>query len=367
MTLKTEQVMVNIGPQHPSTHGVFRMRVTLDGEVVTELEPVFGYLHRGSEKLGEERTYTQVITLTDRLDYLASMSNNLAYVLAVEKLAGITPPERAMYIRVIMAELMRIASHLMGLGFFINDLGALATPLMYMFREREKVLDLFELVCGARITYSYMRIGGVSGDLPEEFIPALKKFLDEMPGHIDEYEALLRENEILVSRTKGLAILSAEKAINASITGPMLRASNVLWDLRKADPYEVYDRFEFDIPVGQTGDTYDRFLVRMEEMRESLRIITQAMEQIPPGPFRAEAPALIQPPKGEAYAHVEAPKGELGFYLVSDNSISPYRCKIRSPSFINITVLRDLTIGWKLADLVVIFGSFDINMGEVDR
>ena len=367
MTLKTEEVMVNIGPQHPSTHGVFRMRVTFDGEVVTELEPVFGYLHRGSEKLAEERTYTQVITLTDRLDYLASMSNNLAYVLAAEKLAGIEPPERAKYIRVIMAELMRIASHLVGQGFFINDLGALATPLMYMFREREKILDLFELVCGARITYSYMRIGGVSGDLPEEFMPALKKFIDEMPGYVDEYEGLLRENEILVSRTKGVGILSAEQAINASVTGPMLRASGVPWDLRKADPYEVYDRFEFDIPVGQTGDTYDRFLVRMEEMRESVRIVKQAMEQIPPGPFRAEAPALICPPKGEAYAHVEAPKGELGFYLVSDTSIAPYRCKIRSPSFINLTVLRDLTVGWKLADLIVIFGSFDVNMGEVDR
>ncbi len=367
LTLKTEEVMVNIGPQHPSTHGVFRMRVTFDGEVVTELEPIFGYLHRGSEKLAEERTYTQVITLTDRLDYLASMSNNLAYVLAAEKLAGIQPPERAMYIRVIMAELMRIASHCMGLGFFINDLGALATPLMYMFREREKILDLFELVCGARITFSYMRIGGVSGDLPEEFMPALVKFINEMPGYIDEYEALLRENEILISRTKDIAILTAEKAINASVTGPMLRASGVPWDLRKSDPYEVYDRFDFDIPVGSTGDTYDRFLVRLEEMRESVLIVKQAMEQIPSGPFRALAPALIHPPVGEAYAHVEAPKGELGFYLVSDNSIAPYRCKIRAPSFINLTVLRDLIIGWKLADLVVIFGSFDINMGEVDR
>ena len=313
MTLKTEEIMVNIGPQHPSTHGVFRMRVTFDGEVVNDLEPIFGYLHRGSEKLGEERTYTQVITLTDRLDYLASMTTNQAYVLAAEKLAGIEPPERAKYIRVIMAELMRLASHLMGIGFFINDLGALATPLMYMFREREKILDLFELVCGARITFSYMRIGGVSGDLPDEFMPALQKFVDEMPGYIDEYETLLRENEILVSRTKGVGVLPKEQAINASISGPMLRASGVPWDLRKTDPYEVYDRFDFDIPVGQTGDSYDRFLVRLEEMRESVRIIKQAMEQIPPGLFRAEAPALIRPPKGEAYAHVEAPKGELGF------------------------------------------------------
>jgi len=368
MTLKTEPILVNIGPQHPSTHGVFRMRVAFDGEVVVDLEPVFGYLHRGSEKLAEERTYTQVITLTDRLDYLASMTNNQAYVLAAEKLAGIEVPLRAKYIRVIMAELMRIASHCMGIGFFLNDLGAFASPIMYMFREREKILDLFEVVCGARITYSYMRIGGTSHDLPEEFLPALKRFVKEMPGYIDEYDALLSENEILVARTKNVGILPAQKAINCSATGPVLRASGVPWDLRKADPYEIYDRVQFDIPVGVQGDTYDRFAVRLEEMRQSVRIVEQCIEQLPPGSHIApDLPALIRPPVGDAYGRVESPKGELGFYLVSDTSISPYRCKIRSPSFINLTALRDMTVGWKLADLIVIFGSIDINMGEVDR
>ena len=367
MNLNTELITVNIGPQHPSTHGVFRIRVTFDGEVIVDLEPVFGYLHRGSEKLAEERTYSQVITLTDRLDYLASMTNNQAYVLAAEKLAGIEPPLRAQYIRVIMAELMRISSHCMALGFFLNDLGAFATPLMYMFREREKILDLFEMVCGARITYNYMRIGGVSHDLPEEFMPALKTFVKEMPGFIDEYDALLSENEILVARTKNVGVLPPDKAINASISGPVLRASGVPWDLRKADPYEVYDKVQFDVPVGKQGDTYDRFAVRLEEMRQSVRILEQCIEQLPAGVARAEVPYLVRPPIGDAYGRVESPKGELGFYLVSDGGISPYRCKIRAPSFINLSAIRDMLIGWKLADLVVIFGSIDINMGEVDR
>ena len=367
MPLKTEPITVNIGPQHPSTHGVFRMRVSFDGEVIQDVEPVFGYLHRGSEKLAEERTYTQVITLTDRLDYLASMSNNQAYVLAAEKLLGVEAPERGQYIRVMMVELMRIASHLMALGFFMQDVGAFGTPIMYMFREREKILDLFEMVCGARITYTYMRVGGVNDDLPPEFMPALIKFADEMPAYIDDYEQLLRENEILIVRTKNVGILPAEKAINGSVSGPTLRASGVPWDLRKANPYEVYDRLEFDIPVGQVGDNYDRFLVRLEEMRQSLRIVRQCMEQMPPGPHRLALPNLIRPPAGDAYAHVEAPKGELGFYLISDTSISPYRCHIRSPSLLNLTVLRDLLIGWKMADLITIFGSIDVNMGEVDR
>ena len=367
MPLKTEPITVNLGPHHPSTHGVFRLRVTFDGEVIQDVEPVFGYLHRGSEKLAEERTYTQVVTLTDRLDYTASMSNNLAYVLAVEKLLGVQAPERAQYIRVIMAELMRVAAHLMGLGFFLQDLGAFATPLMYMFREREKILDLCEMVCGARITHTYMRAGGVNDDLPPEFMPALKKFMAEMPHHIDDYEQLLRENEILIARSKNVGVLSPEAAINASVSGPTLRASGVPWDLRKADPYEVYDRMEFDVPVGQVGDNYDRFLVRLEEMRQALRIIEQCVEQIPTGEYRLKLPNLIRPPLGDAYGHVEAPKGELGFYLVSDTSISPYRCAIRSPSLINLTVLRELLIGWKLADLITIFGSIDVNLGEVDR
>lgn len=365
--LKTEPFVLNIGPAHPSTHGVFRMRATLDGEVIINIEPIFGYLHRGVEKLAEERTYTGIIPLTDRLDYLASMSNNLAYVLAVEKLAGISVPERAEYIRVIMAELQRIANHLVAVGSFLNDCGAYFTPFLYMFREREKIVDLFEMVSGQRLLYNYMRVGGVSQDIPDEFLPALDKFVGQMPGFIDEYDQLLAQNEVLLARAKGVGILPRELAINISASGPVLRASGVKWDIRKADPYSIYDRFDFDIPTGTAGDCYDRYRVRITEMRQSLRIIEQAMKQIPPGPIRSEVPHLIRPLVGEAYAHIEAPKGELGFYLVSDNSIAPYRCHIRAPSLINLTALRDMMIGWKIADVLLIFGSIDITMGEVDR
>ena len=367
MAIKTEPVTINLGPQHPSTHGVFRLRVTFDGEVVIDVEPVFGYLHRGTEKLAESRTYVQIVTLTDRLDYVASMSNNLAYVRAVEKLAGIEVPEHAMYLRVISAELQRIASHLMATGFLLNDMGAFATPLMYCFRERERILDLFEMLCGARITLSYMRPGGVFQEPPDEFWPALDIFLDDLPGYLDELEDLITGNEIVLARTRGVGVLSAEQAINASVTGPMLRASSVQWDLRKADPYEVYDRFEFDVPIGAAGDTFDRYLVRVLEMRESLKIVRQAVRDIPDGPARTETPFNVRPPEGDAYAAVEGPKGELGFFLVSDGGISPYRCKIRAPSYINLTVLRDMLVGWKMADLITIFGSVDVVMGEVDR
>ncbi len=367
MVLKTELFVLNIGPQHPSTHGVFRMRTTLDGEVIVDMEPVFGYLHRGIEKLAEKMTYTQIIPLTDRLDYLASMSNNLAYVLAVEKLAGIEVPERAEYIRVIMAELQRIASHLIAVGAFLNDCGAFMTPILYMIRERERILDLFDMVCGQRLTYSYMRPGGVSQDIPDEFLPALDKFLQQMPRFIDEYDQLLAENEILLARSKGVGILPRELAINISASGPVLRASGVKWDIRKADSYSIYDRFEFDIPTGSVGDCYDRYWVRMLEMRQSLRIIEQARKQIPSGEVRSKVPSLLKAPVGEAYAHIEAPKGELGFYLVSNNAASPYRCHIRAPSLLNLTALRDMMIGWKIADAIVIFGSIDVTMGEVDR
>jgi len=367
MAIKTEPFVLNLGPVHPSTHGVFRMRTTLDGEVVVDMELVFGYLHRGIEKLAEERTYTGVIPLTDRLDYLASMSNNLAYVLAVEKLAGVTVPERAEYLRVIMAELQRIASHLIAVGAFLNDCGAFMTPILYMIREREKILDLFDMVCGQRLTYNYMRVGGVSHDIPDEFLPALDKFVKRMPGFIDEYDQLLKKNEILLVRAKGVGILPKELAINISAGGPVLRGSGVKWDIRKVDPYSVYDRFEFDIPTGTVGDCYDRYRVRIEEMRQSVRIIKQAMEQLPSGAVKSEVPHLIRPPVGEAYVHIEAPKGELGFYLVSDNSIAPYRCAIRAPSLINLTALRDMVKGWKVADAIITFGSIDICMGEVDR
>jgi NADH-quinone oxidoreductase subunit D len=367
MVIKTEPFILNMGPQHPSTHGVFRMRVTLDGEVVVDLEPIIGYLHRGIEKLAEGRTYTQNIPFTDRLDYVASMTNNLAYVLAVEKLAGIEIPERAEYLRIIMAESMRIASHLMAVGFFINDLGALMTPMLYMWREREKLLDLFEMVCGQRLTYNYMRIGGVSQDVPEEFLPALKRFVAEMPRFIDEYDQLLSQNEIVLVRSKGVGILPRETAINIAASGPVLRASGVKWDIRKADPYSIYDRFDFDIPVGTVGDNYDRYRVRIQEIRQSVRILEQAIAQLPEGEVCAEVPHLLRPPVGEVYGHIEAPKGELGFYLVSDNSIAPYRFHIRPPTMINLTALKDMVVGWKVADLIITFGSIDVCLGEVDR
>ena len=367
MALKTEPFVLNIGPVHPSTHGVFRMRATLDGEVILDIEPVFGYLHRGIEKLAEERTYTGVIPLTDRLDYLASMSNNLGYVLAVAKLAGIEVPERAEYIRVILAELQRIASHLIAVGAFLNDCGAFFTPFLYMFREREKIVDLFEMLSGQRLLYNYMRVGGFNQDIPDEFLPALSKFVGQMPGFIDEYDRLLAQNEILLARSKGVGILPKELAINISASGPVLRASGVKWDMRKAAPYSIYDRFEFDIPTGTVGDCYDRYRVRVQEMWQSLRIIEQAMAQIPSGAVKSMVPHLIRPPAGEAYAHIEAPKGELGFYLVSDGSIAPYRCHIRAPSLLNLTALRDMIVGWKIQDAIIIFGSIDITMGEVDR
>ena len=367
MAIRTEPFILNMGPQHPSTHGVFRMRVTLDGEVVVDVEPVIGYLHRGIEKMGENRTYTQIIPLTDRLDYVASMTNNFAYVLAVEKLAGIEIPERAEYLRIIMAETMRIASHLMAVGFFLNDLGAMMTPVLYMWREREKLLDLYEMVCGQRLTYNYMRIGGVSQDVPEEFLPALKRFVAEMPGFIDEYDQLLSQNEVLLARTKGVCILPRDTAINTAASGPVLRASGVKWDIRKADPYSIYDRFDFEIPVGTVGDNYDRYWVRMQEMRQSVRILEQAIAQLPEGEVCAEVSHLLRPLVGEVYGHMEAPKGELGFYLVSDNSIAPYRFHIRPPALINLTALKDMVVGWKVADLISTFGSIDVCMGEIDR
>ena len=367
MAIRTEPVTINLGPQHPSTHGVFRLRVTFDGEVVLDVEPVFGYLHRGTEKLAEERTYTQIVTLTDRLDYESSMTNNLAYVRAVEKLADIPVPERAMYLRVISSELQRIAAHLIFTGFFLQELGTFVTLLMYCFRERERVLDLFEMLCGARITLSYMRPGGVIQDAPDDFWPALDLLVRDMPGYIDELEGLITSNEIVLARTRDIGVLPAELAIASSVTGPILRASSVQWDLRKADPYDVYDRVEFDVPIGANGDTLDRYLVRIQEMRESLRIIQQCVDQIEAGPIKTEGPFFVRPPVGDAYAAVESPRGELGFYLVSDGGISPYRCKIRSPSYINLTVLKDLLVGWKFADLIAIFGSLAVNMGEVDR
>jgi len=365
--LRTEPLIINIGPQHPSTHGVFRMRVTLDGERIVNAEMVVGYLHRSMEKLAEERTYTQNIPFTDRMDYLAAMTGNLAYCLAVEKLAGIEVPERARWLRVIFAEFQRFASHCMALGTFINDCGAWQTPLMYMFRDREKVLDLFEMTCGARLTTNYMRIGGVAFDIPDEFLPAARSLVEELPGRIDDYEGLTVENEIILARARDVGILPPDLAVNASVSGPILRASGVPWDIRKADPYSGYERFEFDIPVGYQGDCYDRFIVRLEEMRQSVRIVKQALEGLPPGPHKTDIPLSLQPPPGEVYARIESPKGELGFYLVSDGGPAPYRFKVRSPSLMNLSALKEMVVGLTVPDAVVTLGSIDINLGEVDR
>ena len=359
---------VNVGPQHPSTHGVFRVRVTFDGEDIVEVEPVFGYLHRGTEKLAEERNYVQIVTLTDRLDYTSSMINNQAYCLAVEKLLGVEPPPRAKYLRTLTAELQRIASHLIAVGFFVQELGAFGTPLMYGFRSRERILELFEMLCGARVTVSYMRPGGVFADTPREFWPALDRFLEDFAVEFVEMEQLLLENEILMVRTRGVSPIPPEVAINCSVSGPVLRASGINWDWRKQEPYDAYDQVEFDVPVGSNWDNYDRFWVRMQEVHQSIRIIKQCIDQIEPGPARLDLPLVLRPRAGqESYGRVEASKGELAFYLVSDGGIAPYRCKIRSPSLINLTIIEHLLVGWKLADMIVSLGSVDINMGEVDR
>jgi len=367
VAIKTEPFILNIGPQHPSTHGVFRMRVVLDGEIITDAEMVVGYLHRSMEKLAEERTWTQNIPFTDRMDYLAAMTGNLSYCLAVERLAGIEVPERAQVLRVLFAELQRIASHAMANGTFINDCGAWQTPLFYMFREREKILDLFEMTCGARLTLNYMRIGGVAFDIPDEFLPALRALMDEMPDRIAEYEQLLVDNEILLMRSRNVGVLPPELAINASVSGPMLRGSGIAWDIRKADPYSGYDQYEFEIPVGHQGDCYDRFMVRMEEVRQSVRIIKQAMEALPAGGHGADVPLSLRPPAGEIYSRIESPKGELGFYLVSDGGPAPFRFHVRSPSLINLSALKEMVIGMSVADAIVTLGSIDINVGEVDR
>jgi len=358
---------VSMGPHHPSTHGVFRMDVKLDGETVVDLKPVFGYLHRNHEKLAENMSYLSSMPFTDRLDYFNSMTNNWAYALAAEKLIEIEVPERAEYLRVIMSELTRLVNHTCLVGFFINDLGALGTPLLYGFREREKILDLFEEASGARMMCNYFRFGGLRKDVPEGWLDRAQKVVDDFPAFLDEYGKLLCENEIILSRTQGIGMLPRDLAVNAGITGPMLRASGVSYDLRKVDAYGIYDRFKFRVPYGEIGDCYDRFMVRMLEMRESLEILKQALEDIPEGPVMGNAPRVFKPKPQEVYGRIEGPKGELGFYLIADGTPQPYRYRVRPPSFINLTVLRDMCLGQKVADAVVILGSIDIVLGEVDR
>jgi NADH-quinone oxidoreductase subunit D len=368
--IRRDDIMeISMGPQHPSTHGVFRMDVRLDGERVLRLKPVFGYLHRNHEKIAEAGSYLASIPYTDRLDYLCSMTNNWGYALAVEKLAGLAVPERAEYIRVIVSELTRLQNHAGMVGFLLQDMGASGTPLMYAFRERERVLDLFEALSGARMMCNYMRFGGVRVDCSAEWLREAGKVVAGFSGFLDEFEQLLTGNEILMARTQGVGVLPAELAINAGVTGPGLRASGVNYDLRKVDGYGVYERFQFRVPLGEHGDVFDRYMMRVLEMRESLRILEQALRDIPGGPVMDPKARLrgLRPKVGEAYGRIESPKGELGFYLISDGSPNPYRYRVRPPSLINLTVLEDLCLGHNIADVVVILGSIDIVMGEVDR
>ena len=373
--LDTQLLEINLGPQHPSTHGVFRMEAVLDGETIVKLKPVVGYLHRNHEQIGETITYIASFPFTDRLDYFSAMTNNLGLAMAIEKLAGLEVTERGWYIRTIMSELTRVVNHTAVTGFLLNDMGAFGTPLLYAFREREKILDLFEAASGSRMMCNYVRPGGVREDLPEGFLERAKEIVDGYPHFLDEFETLLTKNEIIQQRTQRVGILPKELAVNASITGPLLRASGVDYDIRKVDGYGIYPKFSFRVPLGTVGDVYDRYYVRILEMRESLKILTKALADIPAGPHITpkgaalnKGPRTFRPPKdADAYARIEAPKGELGFYLVSDGSAIPYRYHVRAPSFINLTVLEDMCLGQKVADAIVILGSVDIVMGEVDR
>jgi len=367
--IRTDHILINMGPQHPSTHGVFRAVTVLDGETVLSLKPVMGYLHRNHEKIGERNTFLQNMPYTDRLDYFNSMSNNWGYALAVEKLMNIQVPERADYLRVIMAELSRIQNHLVLVGMLVNDLGAFFTPALYAFEERELILDIFEAVGGSRMMCNYHRFGGVARDLPSGVFEKIKDLVhDRLPGKIDEFDRLLTENEILVHRMKGTGNLSAEDAIAYSVVGPTLRASGVPYDVRRADPYGIYDRFDFDVAVRYNGDNMDRYLIRIDEMRQSLRILEQALKQMPAGPIVTGKPQYqVRVPAGEAYGRVEAPKGELGYYVISNGKPNPWRYHVRAPSFINMTVLEKMCVNEKIADFVVTFGSIDVVLGEMDR
>ncbi len=367
--LHSEQVVVNLGPQHPSTHGVFRMVVTLDGETILALKPVMGYLHRNHEKIGERNTFLQNMPFTDRLDYFSSMSNNFGYALAVEKLMGIKPPERAEYLRVIMAEFTRICNHLAAIGFFLNDLGAYFTPVLYALEERELILDIFEAVSGSRMMCNYFRFGGVARDLPEGVYEKMRKLVyDRLPRKIEELDQYLTNNEIVRARGEGVGVLTPQQAIALSAAGPLLRASGVPYDLRRADPYSIYDRFDFDVAVRYHGDIYDRYLIRIDEMRQSVRILQQAVRDLPEGPIQEGKPQYqVRVPPGESYGRVEGPKGELGYYIVSTGKANPWRYHVRAPSFINLTALETMSIGNKVADVVAILGSIDIVLGETDR
>ena len=359
-------LMVNMGPQHPSTHGVFRVVIWIDGERIVRAEPHIGYLHRGSEKLCEGELYSQVITLFDRLDYVGNLNCELAFVLAAEKLMRIEVPERAEYIRVILSELNRIASHMLFYGVYGLDVGAM-TPVLYGFRERERIQELFESVTGARMMHNYFRIGGVKDDLPADFSTRMHRLMEQLNQGIAECDELLSQNEMFLARTKGIGAVSAEDALEFGITGPALRASGVAEDVRISEPYSIYDRFDFGIPVGTYGDCWDRYYVRMEEMRQSMRIIKQAMAQMEDGPITANVRRIARPPKGEVYVRTESPRGDFAVFLVSDGTDKPYRVKVRAPSFANLQAFKHMLRDAYVADAVVILGSIDIILGEVDR
>ena len=364
--LDTSELILNMGPQHPATHGVLRVILKLDGEKVLGTECVIGYSHRGVEKIAENRTYAMFNPYVDRMDYVAAVSNGLGYCEAVEKLLNVEAPPRARYIRVILTELNRLASHMVWLGTHALDIGAM-TPLFYTFRDREEILKIFEKYCGARLTTHAFRIGGCQYETYEGFEKDVKNFLAFVPPKIDEYEELLTTNRIWVERTRNVGKISGPDCIALGVTGPVLRASGVKWDIRKAKPYSGYQEFDFEIPTGENGDTYDRYIVRMKEMRQSLRIIQQAIDGLPAGPIMAKVGKVIKPPVGEIYHSIEAPKGELGYYIVSDGSTQPYRVRVRPPSFVNLQALDLMVRGQLVADVIAVIGTFDIVLGEVDR
>jgi NADH-quinone oxidoreductase subunit D len=369
--IKTEEMVLNMGPQHPSTHGVLRLELQLDGELITRVTPHIGYLHRCFEKHAEAMTYPQVIPYTDRMDYLASMYNEFGYVIAVERLLGIEVPARVDYIRVIMGELQRIASHLVALGTYGADIGAF-TPFLFAFRDREKILHLFEITCGARLLYNYMWVGGLSHDLHPDFERLTREFIRYFRPKIKEFNDLLTGNKIFIERTANVGILPVDTAINYGVSGPMLRGSGIKWDLRRNDPYSVYDKFDFNIPVGEglvgtVGDCWDRYYVRVLEMEESLKIVEQALDQLPEGDISAAIPKRIKPPVGQIYSRVENPRGELGYFIISNGQPNPFRVKVRAPSFVNLEIMDELCRGHFVADVIAILGSVDIVLGEVDR
>jgi len=362
----SEEMEISFGPQHPATHGVLRVMVSLDGEKIVAAKPIIGYLHRGTEKLFERESYNGCIPHTDRMDYTAAATNNQGLVGAVEKLMGITVPPRAAYIRMVLAELQRLASHIIWLATHALDIGAVS-PFFYTFEEREKILDLYEEYCGARLTLNCMRVGGQPFDLPEGWTARCRAFVDQLPGKIADWERLLTDNRIWKDRTVGVGVISAADAVEWGLTGPPLRGSGLRWDIRKVFPYDRYDEVSFDIPVGANGDTYDRYLVRMEEMRQSIRIVRQCLDRLPGGPVMAKVPKTIKPPVGDVYFSVESPKGELGYYVVSDGSDTPYRLRVRPACFINLQALPELVRGHLVADMVAVIGTLDIVLGEIDR